>query len=579
MANQQTVKVPDLGGASEVEVIELCVTNGDTVSEGQSLIVVESDKASMDVPSPLAGRILSIEVSEGSTVSEGDAILQLEVSGDAADAVDANETAEKNAQGQENADAASGEGEQSVQVNGQAPETDTAAAAVSAGSTSQPVLVPDLGGADAVELIEILVKPGDEVAEGDGLLVMESDKASMELPSPVSGTIESIDVEIGASLAEGQQVATILAAGGAAPSAPQKTAAAAKAPEASAAKDSEPAPQADATPPAQQAAASSAANQNAAGEAPRPKHPGRTASAYAGPAVRKLARELGVNLADVQGSGPRARINKDDLHSFVKQRVNAFSAAPAAGTGGSGIPAVPEIDFSQFGEVEIEKMSRLHKLTAANMQRSWLNVPHVTQFDDADITELEAFRKSLKPQMEKRGVKISPLPFIVKAVALALRDIPAFNASLGSDGETIVRKKYVHIGMAVDTPAGLMVPVIRNADKKGIWELAEEISELAGKARERKLQPAEMQGGCFTISSLGGIGGQGFTPIVNTPEVGILGVSRAETKPVFIDGNFQPRTMLPLSLSYDHRVVNGGDAGRFLTRITALLADLRQALL
>lgn len=559
MASQQTVTVPDLGGATEVEVIELCVTNGDTVSEGQSLIVVESDKASMDVPCPMAGKIVSIDVSEGSTVSEGDAILQLEVEAGTAEDQDAGPEASDNS----GADSA-------AKANDEPADAEDAAAPDSGQRSAQPVVVPDLGGADAVELIEILVQPGDEVAEGDGLLVMESDKASMELPSPVAGRIESIDVATGDSLAEGQQVATIVAADAAgSASAPAKQ----KAPASESQASAEQAPEAAQPAAAQTAAAPQPAASRATGES---KSSGKSASVYAGPAVRKLARELGVNLAEVQGSGPRSRINKDDLHNFVKQRVNAV---PAAGAGGGALPVVPEVDFSQFGEIEIEKMSRLHKLTAANMQRSWLNVPHVTQFDDADITELEIFRKSLKPQMEKRGVKVSPLPFIVKAVATALRDNPAFNASLGSDGESIVRKKYVHIGMAVDTPAGLMVPVIRDADKKGIWDLAAEIIELAGKARDRKLQPAEMQGGCFTISSLGGIGGQGFTPIVNTPEVGILGVSRASLKPVFIDGDFQPRTMLPLSLSYDHRAVNGGDAGRFLTQITALLADLRQALM
>jgi pyruvate dehydrogenase E2 component (dihydrolipoamide acetyltransferase) len=298
-------------------------------------------------------------------------------------------------------------------------------------------------------------------------------------------------------------------------------------------------------------------------------------AAHAGPAVRKLAREFGVALEQVSGTGPRGRILKEDLHAFVQTALSAKPGA-AAVTSGSGIPAVPEVDFAKFGEVEITQRSKLEKLTAANMQRSWLNVPHVTQFDDADITDLEAFRATLKAEAESRGVKITPMPFILKACAVALRDNPKFCASLSAAGEELVYKKYIHIGMAVDTPAGLMVPVLRDVDKKTIWELAAEVIELAGKARDRKLSPNEMQGGCFSVSSLGNIGGRGFTPIVNTPEVGILGVSRAQDQPVWTGQAFAPRRMLPLSLSYDHRVINGGDAGRFLTQLVSLLSDVRK---
>ena len=293
---------------------------------------------------------------------------------------------------------------------------------------------------------------------------------------------------------------------------------------------------------------------------------------YAGPAVRKLAREMGIDLSKVNGSGPRNRIQKDDIKSFVRDLIEKRGGT----IGGSGIPAVPDIDYTQFGAIDIQPLSKLHKLTAANMHRSWLNVPHVTQFDDADISELEEFRAALKVESEKRGVKITPLPFLLKACALALKEHPKFNASLQSDGEHIVYKKYVHIGMAVDTPVGLVVPVIRDVDRKSIWELAAESAALAQQAKERKLKPADMQGGCFTISSLGGIGGLGFTPIINTPEVAILGVSRLTVKPVW-DGNaFVPRKMLPLSLSYDHRAVNGADAGRFFTYLNELLADIRR---
>jgi pyruvate dehydrogenase E2 component (dihydrolipoamide acetyltransferase) len=295
---------------------------------------------------------------------------------------------------------------------------------------------------------------------------------------------------------------------------------------------------------------------------------------YAGPAVRKLAREFGIELARVSGSGPRGRIVKEDLHRFVQDSLSG-RGTPAA-TVGAGVPAIPEVDFSKFGPVELVERSKLDKLTAANMQRSWLNVPHVTQFDEADITDLEAFRASLKAEADNRGTRLTPMPFLLKACAAALRDNPKFASSLVDGGERLAFKQYCHIGMAVDTPAGLLVPVIRDVDRKSVWELAEEVQVLAARARDRKLSPADMQGGCFTISSLGGIGGMGFTPIVNAPEVGILGVSKADTRPLWDGSAFVPRRMLPLSLSYDHRVINGGDGGRFLTRLVELLGDIRQ---
>ena len=296
---------------------------------------------------------------------------------------------------------------------------------------------------------------------------------------------------------------------------------------------------------------------------------------HAGPAVRKLARELGVDLANVTGTGPKTRITKEDLHEFVKQAVKGGGSAAS----GVSVAPMPEIDFAQFGPVNTRPMSKMEKVTAANMQRSWLTVPHVTHFDNADITELESFRQSLKKEMEQRGVKMSPVAFIIKAVAMTLRAVPAFNVSIGADGQSVVEKDYVHIGMAVDTPNGLFVPVIRDVDKKGVWEIAADIIELAGKAKDRKLKLDEMQGACFTVSSLGAIGGTGFTPIVNTPEVGILGVSNSSVQPVYVNGEFVPRTLLPLALSYDHRVINGGDAGRFMTHLTASLSDLRRLLL
>ncbi|HBM83601.1 MAG TPA: dihydrolipoyllysine-residue acetyltransferase, partial [Halieaceae bacterium] len=429
------------------------------------------------------------------------------------------------------------------------------------------VFVPDIGTDDAVDVIELSVKPGDEVAEGDSLVVLESDKASMEVPSPQAGKVVRMLVKEGAAVCEGDPLVLLESTVEAAADEPATGAeATADTPQASKVEPTaqrEPVPQARA-----EAAAGKAETAPAAATSD-------DSLVYAGPAVRKLARELGVDLAKVAGSGPRERILKEDVQGFVQRALSG--KAPAAATG-SGIPAVPEVDFSAFGAIETVPRTKLDKLTAANMQRSWLNVPHVTQFDDADITELEAFRKSMKAEAEQRGTRLTPMPFLLKACAHALRDNPKFNASVTADGENLVYKQYVHIGIAVDTPVGLLVPVIRDVDRKSLWELADEVVELAEKARERKLKPAEMQGGCFTISSLGNIGGNGFSPIVNTPEVGILGISRAAVKPVWDGEAFQPRTLLPLSLSYDHRVINGGDAGRFCTQLVTLLGDIRRLL-
>ena len=452
---------------------------------------------------------------------------------------------------------------------------------------TQKVTVPDIGGAEGAEVIEVLVAVGDKVALDQGLIVLESDKASMEIPSTVAGTVVELLVAEGEQLAEGAPVAVIETDAGDADD--------------SAAKDTEAEPEADAAAP-QQAAAdpgpepaaepqqeadtadTSSANKTAGVEpaaasaaAATDESPQQAASAagtYAGPAVRKLAREFGVPLQEVSGSGPRGRILKEDLQQYVKQALDGKPVGSAVA--GAGIPQVPEIDFAKFGEVEVTQRSKLDKLTAANMHRSWLNVPHVTQFDEADITALEEFRKGLKSEAEQRGTRLTPMPFILKACAVALREHPKFASSLAGNGEQLVFKRYTHIGMAVDTPAGLVVPVIRDVDRKSIWELAAEVLELAAKARDRKLAPADMQGGCFTVSSLGNIGGNGFTPIVNTPEVGILGVSRAATRPVWDGQAFVPRTLLPLALSYDHRVINGGDGGRFLSQLVALLGDIRQ---
>ncbi len=437
----------------------------------------------------------------------------------------------------------------------------------------QQVTVPDIGGAEGAEVIELLVAVGDQVALDQGLIVLESDKASMEIPSTVTGTVVELLVKVGDHLAEGAPIAMIEVAGqsvigvaviGVGVKTSQTKSLSEEPPEVF-------------TPTPNAAAAVAASVPVHSDDVPD------AVAVYAGPAVRKLAREFGVPLGQIEGSGPQGRILKEDLQQFVHGIIGVGVKTSQKQSSGEKLPEVftptpniPETDFGKFGEIEITPRSKLDKLTAANMHRSWLTVPHVTQFDEADITDLEEFRAGLKAEAQRRDTRLTPLPFLLKACAVALRDNPKLNSSLARSGEDLVYKKYIHIGMAVDTPAGLMVPVLRDVDRKTIWELAREVAELAAKAKERKLSPGEMQGGCFTISSLGTIGGSGFTPIVNTPEVGILGVSKAAIKPVWNGAEFAPRTLLPLALSYDHRVVNGGDGGRFLTQLVALLSDIRQ---
>jgi pyruvate dehydrogenase E2 component (dihydrolipoamide acetyltransferase) len=414
--------------------------------------------------------------------------------------------------------------------------------------------VPDIGSDDKVELIEISVSVGDQVEEGDTLVVLESDKATMDVPSTLTGTVKAFIAKEGDKLATGDQVALIEVTSA------SVTETVAEAPvQAAPAPAADPAPTPVAAPAAPAAPAATVSNDSS--------------DVYAGPSVRLLARELGVDLGQVAGTGPRNRIQKDDVNNFVKSALK--SGGNTASASGAGIPQVPAVDFSQFGEIETVKLSKIQKITADNMQRNWLNVPHVTQFDDADITELEVFRKSLKLEGEKKGIKVTPVAFIIKAAAAALAANPEFNRSLAGDGENYVQKHYINIGMAVDTPRGLVVPVIKDADKKGIWEISEDVITMATLAREGKLKPSDMQGGCFTISSLGAIGGNGFTPIVNSPEVGILGVSKSQMKPIWDGSEFQPKLMLPLALSYDHRVINGGDAGRFMTFLVKVLSDIR----
>ena len=459
------------------------------------------------------------------------------------------------------------------------------------------VIVPDIGGAEGAEVVEIFVAVGDVIEVEQSLIVVESDKASMEIPATVAGKVTELKVALGDALSEGDAV-LVVEADAAAEAPAQDDAESAETPvepavateaDNSAVSEVGDAPQ-DAPSSAPEAGLNvvSETVDSRIDQTPSPDKASNTstpvsgaaetkseADVYAGPAVRKLAREFGIDLLSVVGSGRRGRILKEDLQAFTRKNLQSRAEAAA----GTGVPAVPEVDFSKFGEVITEERSRLDQMTATNMSRSWLNVPHVTQFEGADITDLEAFRKSMKPEAEKLGNKLTPMPFVLKACAVALAAHPKLKSSLAAGGKELVYKQYCHIGMAVDTPAGLVVPVIRDVDKKGIWQLAEEIRDMAARAREKKLTPAQMQGGVFTISSLGGIGGEGFTPIVNTPEVAILGLSRAEIKPVWDGESFLPRQILPLSLSYDHRVVNGGDAGRFLTDLSALLADVRRIIL
>ncbi|MEM6605422.1 MAG: dihydrolipoyllysine-residue acetyltransferase [Pseudomonadota bacterium] len=557
---KHTITVPDIGGSDAAEVVEILVAVGDEVSIDQGLLVLESDKASMEIPADAAGALVELLVKEGDQLAEGAPVAVLALT-DASAVPDVAESSDEDATSKSD-DPASAPGE-TGSLDGQSAQT--------VGETLLTVNVPAIGTDEAVDLIELEIKPGQVVSEGDTLVVLESDKASMDVPAPQSGTVRELMVSAGAQVKEGDPLLVLEVAGTiAAPT--QKPAESSASPQtqsgagAPAAKPAAPTPAAAAP-----AKASSSERAGSTGGSTVDS----SGDGYAGPAVRKLAREFGVPLAAVRGTGPRGRILKEDLHSFVQQALEAPSGSSAS----LAIAEIPDIDYSKFGAVEVVERSRLDKLTAENMQRSWLSVPHVTQFDDADITDMEAFRRSLKGEADARGSKLTPLPFLLKAVAVALKANPKINSSLSDGGSTLTFKQYVHVGMAVDTPAGLVVPVVRDVDQKSVWELADEVMELAGKARDRKLKPVEMQGAGFTISSLGAIGGRGFTPIVNTPEVAILGVGRADTQPVWNGESFAPRKLLPLSLSYDHRVVNGGDAGRFLTALCDILKDMRRAIL
>ncbi|MGN4048873.1 dihydrolipoyllysine-residue acetyltransferase [Pseudomonas sp. SM4] len=540
-ASVQQVHVPDIGSSGKAQIIEIQVKVGDTVEADQSLITLESDKASMEIPSPAAGVVKAISVKLNDEVGTGDLILDLEVAGAAAPAAAA--------PAQATAPAAA------------AAPAPAAAPAAPVADSVQDIHVPDIGSAGKAKIIEVLVKAGDTVEADQSLITLESDKASMEIPSPAAGVVESVSIKLDDEVGTGDLILKLKVKGAAPAAAPAPAAAAA--------------PSAPAA-----AAQAAAAPAPAAAPAAAPAKPG--AKVHAGPAVRQLAREFGVELNAVGASGPHGRILKEDVQVYVKAMMQKAKEAPAAAagaTGGAGIPPIPVVDFSRFGEIEEVPMTRLMQIGASSLHRSWLNIPHVTQFDSADITELEAFRVAQKAVAEKAGVKLTILPLLLKSCAHMLKELPDFNSSLAPSGKAIIRKKYINIGFAVDTPDGLLVPVIKNVDQKSLLQLAAEAAALAAKARDKKLTADDMQGACFTISSLGHIGGTGFTPIVNAPEVAILGVSKATIQPVWDGKAFQPKLMLPLSLSYDHRVINGAAAARFTQRLGSLLADIRTILL
>ncbi|EAS0545931.1 pyruvate dehydrogenase complex dihydrolipoyllysine-residue acetyltransferase [Salmonella enterica] len=524
-AAAKEVHVPDIGG-DEVEVTEVMVKVGDTVAAEQSLITVEGDKASMEVPAPFAGTVKEIKISTGDKVSTGSLIMIFEVAGEAGAAAPAKAEA--------------------------AP-----AAAAPAASGSKEVNVPDIGG-DEVEVTEVMVKVGDKIAAEQSLITVEGDKASMEVPAPFAGTVKEIKISTGDKVKTGSLIMVFEVEGASPAASPAKQEAVAPAPAAKAEKPAAPAAKAES----------------------KSEFAENDAYVHATPLIRRLAREFGVNLAKVKGTGRKGRILREDVQAYVKEAIKRAESAPAAAAGG-GIPGMlpwPKVDFSKFGEIEEVELGRIQKISGANLSRNWVMIPHVTHFDKTDITDLEAFRKQQNAEAEKRklDVKYTPVVFIMKAVAAALEQMPRFNSSLSEDGQRLTLKKYINIGVAVDTPNGLVVPVFKDVNKKSVTELSRELTTISKKARDGKLTAGEMQGGCFTISSLGGLGTTHFAPIVNAPEVAILGVSKSAMEPVWNGKEFVPRLMMPISLSFDHRVIDGADGARFITIINNMLSDIRR---
>jgi len=539
MAKQQTIAVPDIGNNTDVSIIEVLVKVGDIIEKETSLITLESDKAAMEIPSPKAGTVKEVLVKVGDKVSQGSPVLVLEETG--ASAVPSAPAAEP-------APASAPAPAPAPAPVAAAPAAPSAPAQLS--TQEEIITVPDIGNNKDVTIIEVLVKPGDMISAESSLITLESDKAAMEIPSPKGGKVERVLVKVGDKVSQGSNVLVLLA------------------------EEPKAAAPASATPvePVRPSLPADSAPALVLEDLPT------TGKPHASPAVRRYARELGADVGKVKGRGPKGRILKEDVQAYIKARLQAPVAAPGSAVGLNLIEA-PQIDFSQFGPIEAKPLSRINKLSGANLHRNWVTIPHVTLNEEADITDLEAFRVSLKGEADKQKIRVTPLPFFIKAVTAALKAFPNFNSSLSANGEELILKNYYHIGVAIDTPDGLVVPAVRNADQKSIFELARELGEMGEKARSKKLKSADMQGGTFTISSLGSIGSVNFTPIINAPEVAILGISKAQMKPVWKDGQFVPRLILPLSLSFDHRVIDGAAAAKFCAYLAQVLGDMRRVLL
>ena len=587
MSKRTEIRVPDIGDFDKVPVIEVLVAEGDSIEAEQSLVTLESDKATMEVPSPAAGKLVKLSVSEGDEVSEGDVIGEMELDDDGSgedtggdgDSSDSS-TRDRDA---EEADSAPSGASGGGSKDGSKGDGD---ADGSAGGTSETIdiRVPDIGDFDKVPVIEVLVEKGETVEAEQSLLTLESDKATMDIPAPEAGTLVELDVGVGDEVSEGDVIGRMKVARAARDEESEPPSDQGSGDEStSKASGSDDSKSTGSTTSGKPSSGPSGPSDEELKPPPVPfAEMGRDPSSipHASPAVRKLARELGVDLAGVKGSGAHGRITESDLKQHVKSAMQGDGGRAAASSGsGLAVADAPKVDFAKFGEVEEKPLSRIQKISGPNLHRNWVSIPHVTQFDEADITEMDAFRKASKADAEEAGTKMTPLVFLIKAVVAALQKYPKFNTSLSADGQSLVWKKYFHVGVAVDTPNGLMVPVIRDADRKSLLDLAHDLTDLSGKARDGKLSRDEMTGGCFSISSLGGIGGTAFTPIINAPEVAILGVSKAETKPVWNGETFEPRLMLPLSLSYDHRVIDGADAARFTQYLAHVLGDIRRLML
>ncbi|ANN95532.1 TPA: dihydrolipoyllysine-residue acetyltransferase [Legionella pneumophila] len=544
MTKESEIKIPDIGGANQVDVIEILVKEGDQIEVDTPLITLESEKASMDIPSPISGTVTQILVKVGDKVSEGDLIVKAK-----------SDTTTNISSSQEQKTELE---KQNSQTRPEEQSVDTKATASTPDSKDIEISIPDIGGANDVDVIDILVKPGMEVEKDQALITLEGDKATMDIPSPYAGKVIEMKIKLGDKVSQGTPILSLKTSG--------KTE----------------------TPEIEKSQIKNISEQSIK-EIEKPYEElksepisinnleiaeSKSILISAGPAVRRLAREFGVDLSLVQGSGRKSRITKEDLQNYIKVRLNEKTTS-----GGFSLPSNPAIDFSKFGSIETKPLNKIKKLTGANVHRSWITIPHVTQFDEADITDLEAFRKSESESTKNQDYKLTLLAFVCSVVCKALHAYPQFNASLDASGENLIYKKYYNIGIAVDTPNGLVVPVIKNVDKLSVIDIAKEMSRLSTKAREKGLTPIDMSGGCFTISSLGGIGGTAFTPIVNSPEVAILGLSRSTIKPIYDNKEFKPRLMLPISLSYDHRVIDGAEAARFTRFLCDCLGDIRRVLL